>query len=508
MAPMSAAPHVLLVDDDPHDRGLAAAVLAQGIAGVRISEAGDAAALAAAMRRGDLDVVVTELRLGWMSGLEALREAWTARPGTAAVVLAKAPTLDEAVAALRAGADDVLIKSSAGYLRLPAAVREARERTAHGREVARAELRLQSLLDRAGIGVFRSTLDQRLLEANAAFLRLLGVSSLEQTLRLDLSQLYFPESGRQGLLQRLDARGELHARQVELRRADGAAIWLNVTERLLLDAEGEVVIEGLVEEVSDLKREERRLQARLTELERSNADLREFAYVASHELQEPLRLAERYAVLLAEDLHTRLEVRERESLAGVLDSTRRMQALIDDLLALSRIASEGRPFETCDTNALFDRAARSLAGTIEATRAEVRRDDLPVVRCDGSQLLQLFHNLLANALKFRRGEPPRIHASAERQAGGWRFAVRDNGMGIEAGQEDTIFGMFKRLHPELPGTGMGLAICKRIVERHGGRMWVTSEPGQGSTFWFELPAMEGERLATETAVTAAPKAAQ
>ncbi len=478
---------VVLAIDNPCDRGLARTVLAASLPGARIDEAADAVSLARVLAR-PCDVAVVDRGPAATALGERLAGLRQIRPEAALVVLLAAPGSEDTLAALRAGASDVVPVSSAGFLRLGEAVRGARDAVLRRRAVERAEVRLQDLLDRAGVGAFRATLDQRLIEASPAFLRLLGVETLEQALALDLAPLFPPESDRAALLRRVDERGALRARRVELRRADGAPLAVSLTERLLLDPDGDVVVDGLVEDLAPRGEAAQELAERLRQAERSNADLRDFAYVASHELQEPLRTVERYAALLAEEAAAKLSPGGREALGAIAEGSGRMQALVDNLLALARVETEGRPFEPCDLNALVDRATRGLRRLVESTGAEITRDDLPVVMADASQLQLLVHNLLHNALKFRGARPPRVHVGGERRSELVRVSVRDNGPGFDAAQAEAIFAMFKRLRPELPGTGMGLAICRRIVERHGGRIWAEAT-GDGAVFLFELPTV-------------------
>jgi len=202
-----------------------------------------------------------------------------------------------------------------------------------------------------------------------------------------------------------------------------------------------------------------------------------------------------YTQLLARRYRDKLDDDAREFIGYAVDGVNRMQSLIADLLAFSRVGSRGGGFEPTDLDPVLQRALANLEAAIEESGARVTADALPTVRGDAVQLGQLFQNLVGNGVKFRGEDVPRVHVSAERAGGEWRLSVRDNGIGIEPEYVERIFVIFQRLHgrAEYPGTGIGLAICKKIVERHGGRIWVESRPGQGSTFYFTLPAMDEER---------------
>ncbi len=225
------------------------------------------------------------------------------------------------------------------------------------------------------------------------------------------------------------------------------------------------------------------------ELARSNADLRQFASVASHDLQEPLRNVASFVQLLARRYRGRLDADADEFIGYAMDGATRMQAMINDLLEYSRLGTQGKQMEPTDSSAVLDLALDNLKLAVEESDAEVTRDALPTVTYIAWQLAQLFQNLISNSIKFHGQEPPRVHISAERKGDEWVFSVRDNGIGLNTKFADRIFIIFQRLHTvgEYPGTGMGLAICKKIAERHGGRIWVESEPGKGSTFYFSIP---------------------
>ncbi len=231
------------------------------------------------------------------------------------------------------------------------------------------------------------------------------------------------------------------------------------------------------------------LEHSVKELARSNAELQQFAYVASHDLQEPLRMVSSYTQLLAKRYRGRLDADADDFIAFAVDGAARMQKLIQDLLAYSRVGTRNLERQAVSMDSVLEYATDMLQLVIKDTDAAVTHESLPSIKVDERQMTQLFQNLISNAIKFRGQEPPRIHVSATRLDGEWLFSVHDNGIGIEPQYADRIFVIFQRLHnrDDYPGTGIGLAICKKIVERHGGRIWMESEPGKGSTFFFTVP---------------------
>jgi len=250
--------------------------------------------------------------------------------------------------------------------------------------------------------------------------------------------------------------------------------------------------ERIVAELSAVRAAHVRLEARTEDLQRSNAELEQFAYVASHDLQEPLRKVASFCQLLQRRYAGRLDEKADQYIEHAVDGAKRMQALINDLLAFSRVGTKAKPIAPTDCNVIVRTALADLQFAIEDSGARVDVDDLPMVMGDATQLSQLFRNLLSNAIKFHRDEPPVVRVSTERTGASWRFTVSDNGIGIAPEYFERIFVIFQRLHgrSQYAGTGIGLAICKKIVERHGGQIEVRSIEGQGSTFTFTLPALQ------------------
>jgi signal transduction histidine kinase len=269
-------------------------------------------------------------------------------------------------------------------------------------------------------------------------------------------------------------------------------------------AAGEMVEPGFThrrDEIGSLSRAMttmvRSLNKQADELKRSNADLEQFAYVASHDLQEPLRMVSGFTGLLKRRYGGKLDADADEYIEFAVSGANRMQSLINDLLGYSRVGREEVAAKAVDTQAALDQALANLQTAIEDRSAMVSCGQLPMVWANHGMLVRLFQNLISNALKFCKAERPIVRIQAEARGGDWVFSVADNGIGIDPQYKDRVFLIFQRLHKqsEYPGTGIGLAVCKRIVERNGGRIWLESEPGKGTTFFFTLPATGGQQIA-------------
>jgi PAS domain S-box-containing protein len=276
----------------------------------------------------------------------------------------------------------------------------------------------------------------------------------------------------------------------QLLRKNGERVDIEANISLIEDAFGQPAAFLIVaRDVTERKQMECQLDSSLADLRRSNAELQEFAYVTSHDLQEPLRMITSYIQIIEEDYKGELDADADQYLAFVVEGAKRMHTLVNDLLAYSRVGTRGEPFTPISLSNVLSAATANLEVAIEENHAVITHDRLPTVLGDESQLIQLFQNLLGNAIKFRSDATPTIHVGVERKEDDWVFSVRDNGIGIDMKYAERIFSVFQRLHAreEYPGTGIGLAVVKKIVERHGGRVWVESEPADGSTFYFMLP---------------------
>jgi PAS domain S-box-containing protein len=294
----------------------------------------------------------------------------------------------------------------------------------------------------------------------------------------------------------LEAKGN-HELEVRLRRISGEEFYAHLSVSLLRDDKGSVTgMIGYLMDITERKRTEEALAQRAAELERSNAELEQFAYVASHDLQEPLRMVTSYAQLLAKRYQGKLDADADEFIGYIVGGASRMYDLINDLLVYSRVNSQAQKIEEADLQDVLERVLNNLRPVIESSGAIITHDPLPTVMANGFQLEQLFQNLISNAVKFRSEQSPRVHVTAKQKRKQWVFSVQDNGIGVDPQHRERIFVIFKRLHSqaEYPGTGIGLAICRKIVERHGGKMWVESQPGKGSTFYFTLPSHPTDKI--------------
>ncbi len=356
---------------------------------------------------------------------------------------------------------------------------------------------LESILENIGDAGIVAGQDERFLIFNSAARKLLGAPS-------DLPSSQWPE--RYGVFLP-DQKTAVNADNLPLVRAlrgeevddmelylmpPGTARghWTRATGRPIRDKHGAIKASVVVHrDITERKRSEEKLAQRTLDLERSNQDLEQFAYVASHDLQEPLRMVTGFSRLLAREYQEKLGADAAEYIANITDGAARMRCLIEDLLAYARVGSRGIRLQHTDGEAAFQSALENLALVVLESRAAITHDPIPALHADPTQLVQLFQNLVGNAIKFRSERPLRIHLSMAAHEAEWLFCLRDNGLGFDPRHAERIFLAFQRLNSRrnFSGSGIGLAVCKKVVERHGGRIWATSQPGIGSEFHFTLP---------------------
>ena len=366
---------------------------------------------------------------------------------------------------------------------------------------------LQTLMDSMADILIATDPGGRITEANRAAGRLAGYTR-EELVGRPFAGLFAEAELAAGGIETVLARRQLTDYELTLVLKDGGTIPVLLNATALVDAQDRAT-GALVNarDMTELKRAQETLEQYATELARANEDLEEFASVASHDLQEPLKRVTRYASGLAERFGAQLGAEARQEIAFMVEQAENMQNLIRNVLAYARAGVEDKAAEPIDGNQVLERALQNLRGAIEESRVRVTWDPLPVVDADVDQLVRVFQNLIGNAIKYRDPESaePAVHVSAERvettersppegaPGSGWLFSVTDDGIGVDPDFQDEIFDMFVRLHTaeEFPGAGMGLAIVRKIVGRHGGVIWVESRPDEGSTFCFILP--EGPR---------------
>jgi len=297
-----------------------------------------------------------------------------------------------------------------------------------------------------------------------------------------------------GFMEDLYQRERRQRYDVRTKTKDGREIWVSALATRI-EFQGRVAVLLSLKDVTATKQAEEKLKQTMAELVRSNTELERFAYVASHDLQEPLRMVASYTQLLARRYKGKLDSDADEFIGYAVDGATRMQQLISALLDYSRVSTRSKPFGPTSCEESLNQAIANLQASIKEKDAVITHDQLPTVMADATQMVQLFQNLVGNAIKFHSEKKPEVHVRAERNSTEWIFSVRDNGIGIDPQNFDRIFVIFQRLHGrgEYPGTGIGLAICKKIVERHKGRIWVESQPGKGATFYFTIPITGEEK---------------
>jgi PAS domain S-box-containing protein len=504
--PVSDALRVLVLEDNPRDAELCIRALRNAGFELQSAIVDTQESFAAKLQSQDYDVVLADFRIPGWNGAEAFRLLKKSGKDTPFILVTGALGEETAVDLIKEGVTDYILKDR--LIRLPSAVRRAlkekstrdeRERATQALEESEKQVRL--LLDSTAEAIYGIDMQGRCTFCNAASIRLLGydgpidllgqqMHSLVHHTRADgtpntIDECQISASFREGKGAHSD--GEI------LWKRDGSSFPVEYwSYPILRDRKptGSVVT---FLDITERKATDLLLSRKVEELGRSNRELEEFLYVGSHDLQEPLRMVVSYAQLLSKRYKGNLDSDADEYIAFAVDGAVRMQRLIQDLLAYSRVVTRGQDMVDTSSDHALEQALERLRGVTEDSGALVTYDSLPAVLADETQLIQLFQNIIGNAIKYRDQRVPHIHiSSAECGANRWTFSVKDNGIGIESEHFERIFRMFQRLHKrdEFDGNGVGLAICKKIVERHGGHISVESQLGQGSTFSFSLPKID------------------
>jgi PAS domain S-box-containing protein len=509
---------VLHVEDDPLDAELVAQALRKGGFSFSVVVVQTEAEFERELRAQRPDVVIADYNLPQWQGMEALDVLRRAGLDIPLILVSGALGDVTAVECIKRGATDYVLKD--GLARLPEAIRRAfreevlRERQRRSDAALReSEVQLEALVQSAMDAILTVDEEQNIVMFNAAAEKMFRCSQAEglgQPIERFIPQRFraahsghvrrFGESGttnrtmdKVGILRALRADGEEFPMEASISRTQVG---------------GRALFTVIVRDITERDRAEKKLAAKMAELARSNADLEQFAYVASHDLQEPLRMVAAYTQLLAERYRGKLDENADKFLGYAREGALRMQSLVQDLLAFSRVGRVGAALGLVDCNAAMEEVLLTLGPAIHESGAVVTHGALPVVWADRSQIAQVLQNLVGNAIKFRGKEPLVISVQAEKTGGQWWFSVSDNGIGIAPEFAQSIFTVFQRLHTrsEYPGNGIGLAICKKIIEHCGGKIWVESQGGRGSTFKFTIPcdALGEKELSDEKVSMSSP----
>lgn len=386
--------------------------------------------------------------------------------------------------------------------------RDVTERHRRERDLQHSEAKFRALAETANDAIISADSHGNIIHFNNAAERAFGYQESDVVGKpiTSLMAERFQDAHEQGLAQFL-ASGESRVigKTVELtgRRKAGSEFAIEMS-LASWKTDGQRFFTSIIRDITERKQAQDALAEKAEQLAFSNKELEQFAYVASHDLQEPLRMVASYTQLLAKRYNGRLDKDADEYIAFAVDGAKRMQGLIQDLLAYSRVGTQGTDLAPTDCEAVLARTLKTLELAAQEAVAMITHDPLPTVMADETQLGQLFQNLIGNAIKYRNGSAPRIHVSCKPESGHWQFSVHDNGIGIDPQYAERVFVIFQRLHTrdEYEGTGIGLAVCKKIVERQGGKIWLDSQPGHGSTFYFTLPRHSGSEDAKRAAAAA------
>jgi len=483
-------PPILVIDDNQHDRDLLSLVIKGAFGDVAIDMAHDAASVTRALTDRPYGLVMTEFTLPWITAdqlMDLLRERL---PEAAIVVVTHGDDPAVAPHALRSGADGFIAKDSRGLTTVEEVIRTAlfwsrRRRT-------KEDAASRRIVDGLSVSTFVSDERGIILNASPSLATMLGHQRPADLAFRTIQEFLGDSATVQGFEAAIAAGSPVVEMEAELHRRDGTTFWARLRMRPAPPAPATPPrLHGLVEDISEYFRALRELEHRSRDLDQSARDLEELAYVVSHDLQQPLGVLTRALDQIAAE--------DGRALSSPLVQARRgagaLERMLGSVLRLTRLERQDLYLGPVELKDVVERVLDLLKDEIEATRADITVESLPTIIADEGQMEQLLHNLVSNAIKYSGDRPARIHIGATEGAKEWRLTVSDDGIGIDPAQADRIFKMFQRLHTqdEIPGTGIGLAVCRRIANRHGGRIWVESQGNRGSAFHVSIPREEGSQ---------------
>lgn len=495
---------VLIVEDSPTQAQMLNISLRRlNIGAERVGTLSDALVR---LNRPDFDVILLDLSLPDSSGLNAFQKLHAQNRSMPIVVLTGLDDQTIALQAVKEGAQDYLIKGRASEDSIVRCLRYAVERARSELALIESEKRTRLIIENSLDAFMAVDESGIIIDWNRQAEKLFGYTR-QEILGKYAGELIRPGSFRRNVVPDFKQLINDKKRDILNRRTQGYALAKNGREFIIefgifavKDGSRETYC-GFINDITERKEFERkrrqinqeleqRVEERTADLMRSNEELHQFAKIASHDLQEPLRAVQGFANLLASRYKDKLDNDANDFIDFILDGTARMQQLIQGVLAHSSIQSSGEQIALNSVTSVLEEVLANLSQSIAENAATITMGDLPSVLVERPQLIQLFQNLISNSLKYTDGQPPKITIAAELHVDQWLFSVQDNGIGIDSKYAEKIFDMFARLHgrTKYEGTGMGLAICKKIVTAHGGKIWMESEPGQGSIFFFTLPA--------------------
>lgn len=484
---MSESLKVLLVEDSKDDALLVIRALKRGNFKLNWQQVQTEASLCTELKTSDWDVIITDYRLPGFDAPAALKVVQQSQLDIPFIVVSGTIGDESAVEMMKAGAHDYLMKDN--LVRLPEAVRrELRDAQVRKEgQQSQALLKQQLTAIEAAVDGIAILQEDTYLYCNQAYLKLLGYDHSSELVGKNWRCLYSPEMVQKfetdiftQLEKKLAWQGEVSAT-----RQDGSTFVQEISLTLAEDG----VIVTVCRDVTERKQAEQHLKQLNADLLRSNQELGQFAYVASHDLQEPLRKIRSFTELFSERYQGKLDDTADRYLGYITSGAARMQGLIDDLLSYSRVGRVEIHIQATNLEHILQQVKSDLETVIETSNALISFDPLPIALVDPTQMRRLLQNLISNAIKYCEADIPKIHIGASKDKKDWTISVQDNGIGIDPQFAERIFVIFQRLHnrEEYSGTGIGLAICKKIIERHGGEIWVNSQEGQGATFSFTLP---------------------